>query len=303
MSRRGRLGRVAVVLLVATLVAVLAPGALLASAQGSGPADAISGAQGWTQIAVGQRIWYAFDYSGDKTQILIRMPASPRSALAFSVWTPAAVDTWARTGKEYPVGRGSPDPGLGNDLAWSGNFNTRGTYYVRVEQKGTAPGSFDLRISGKGVTFASAAQTAAVVASPAAEPAAQLASVVVATKTGSGPGDALSVTPAWTTASVGQRTWYAFLYSGDKSQITIRVPASPRSAVAFSVWTPAQADAWNRGLKQDPVGRGSPNAALGNDLVWSGNFSTRGTYYVLVEQKGSAPGSYSLQVTGKGVTF
>jgi len=293
-------------LVVATLVVALTSGVLVASAAGGGPADAIRGAQGWTQIAVGQRVWYAFDYTGDKSPILVRMPASPKSALAFSVWTQAQVDAWASSGKENPVGRGSPNAALGNDLSWTGSFNIRGTYYVRVEQKGTAPGSYDLQISGKSVYFpavAVAAQSVGVATGPAAAPVAQAASVVVAARTGTGPATALSIGPDWTSVTAGQRVWYAFTYSGDKSQITVRMPASPRSAVAFSVWTPAQADAWSRGLKQDPVGRGSPSVAMGNDLVWSGNFNTGGTYYVLVEQKGAAPGNYRLQVTGKGVTF
>jgi hypothetical protein len=291
------------VLLVVGLLAASPLGALVALAQGGGPSDAIHHAQGWTSIAVGQKVWYAFEYKGNGSQILVRMPASPRSALAFSVWTQAEVDSWARDGKDCPVGRGSPNAAMGNDLVWSGNFNLKGTYYVRVEQQGTAGGSYDLQISGKDVYFP-AGSVPVVAAAPAAPPVAQPASVAApVVLEGTGPHNAMAIGPNWSTVAVGQRVWYAFQYKGNSSQIIIRVTDSPRSSIGFSVWTPGDVDAWARSGKMNPVGRGSPNAAMGNDLVWSGNFNVKGTYYVLVEQRGAVAGNYKIEVSGKGVTF
>lgn len=65
-------------------------------------------------------MWYTFDYDGKGFQITIRMAVSPIASVGFSVWTPEEVASWARDGKERPIGRGSANSYFGGDLIWSG---------------------------------------------------------------------------------------------------------------------------------------------------------------------------------------
>jgi len=126
---------------------------------------------------------------------------------------------------------------------------------------------------------------------------------LAASAAGTGPGDALTPAGQWTPLATGQQAWYAFRYEGDGSQILVRMSVDPASSAAFEVWTPAQVQQWAAGDKVSPVGRGSVDSALGGDLVWTGNFKTSGTYYVIVSQTGSTPANYSLQVSGSAVSF
>jgi metallophosphoesterase (TIGR03768 family) len=115
-------------------------------------------------------------------------------------------------------------------------------------------------------------------------------------------GGALPITDTWLPLAVGQRAWHAFQYDGTGAQITIRMATSPASAASFTVWTPAQADLWTRTGQASSVGQGTANASMGGDYVWSGNFNSKGTYYVVVDQKGPVSGSYCLQISGTGVS-
>ena len=145
--------RVLATLLVASMLVV--PGAIVAlgAEGGTGPADALSPTGEWMPLANGQQVWYAFNYDGGDTAILVRMGVSPSNSATFSVWTPENVRRWAAGEKPNPIGRGVKNDQFGGDLVWTGSFKFPGTYYVLVEQTGGTAGSYKLDISGKGVSF------------------------------------------------------------------------------------------------------------------------------------------------------
>jgi Tol biopolymer transport system component len=122
---------------------------------------------------------------------------------------------------------------------------------------------------------------------------------------GTGPDDALVLPAGWVQLNAKESRWYAFTYTGDSSQIQVRLQAEPAGSAAFAVWTPEDARNWRLGLEVHPVGRGSADPSAGGALVWSGSFTIGGTYYVVVEHSGSQPGAsyYLLQVGGQGVSL
>ena len=71
------------------------------------------------RLGVGQQIWYAFQYAGDDSQILVDMQAKPGNGATFSIWTPADVANWAAGNKPDPVGHGSSDI-TSMAVTWSG---------------------------------------------------------------------------------------------------------------------------------------------------------------------------------------
>ena len=42
----------------------------------------------------GTNTWYAFQYAGDKWQILIDLQVSPANAATFTMWTPQNAQGW-----------------------------------------------------------------------------------------------------------------------------------------------------------------------------------------------------------------
>ncbi len=121
---------------------------------------------------------------------------------------------------------------------------------------------------------------------------------------GTGPDDAMAPTAEWTPVNPGESHWYAFNYSGDGSQAEVRLRAVPEAGASFEVWTPDEIHRWSLGLEVDPIGRGSADPFAQGDQVWSGSFTSGGTYYIVVEHDGGQPGSsyYLLQVSGDGVS-
>ena len=298
-------------LLVASMLVF--PGAIVAlgSEGGTGPADAMSPTGEWMSLAVDQQVWYAFNYDGGDTAILVRMGVSPSNSATFSVWTPENVRQWAAGEKPAPIGRGVKNDQFGGDLVWTGSFEFPGTYFVLVEQTGRTAGSYMLSISGKGVSFppakgdkatavaeASAAAPAAAKAAPAAKPAAAAKPMPAAavTKVGVGPDDALTASGEWAPLAVGQKVWYAFPQDGGGSKVLVRMAADPKNSATFKILTPEQVRVWGAGQTYEPVGRGATDDAFGDDLVWTGSFKTPGTYYIVVEQAGANAGGYKLSV-------
>jgi hypothetical protein len=227
------------------------------------------------------------------------------------------------------VGAGSVMSYTSNpDQVWNGSFNTKGTYYVVVDQNSSGPGTFRLSVTGSGVytagqpmpasspaapaapaaaaPAASAPMTTTVTAAPTAVAPAASAPVTSTVAAGTGPANAITSPKGWVTTTPGATTWYAFSYLGDGSQITVHMFVYPSSAASYTVWTPqdllSSQSGWTLGGSTSPVGIGSPNPNNGNDIMWSGSFITSGTYYVVVSQ-GKTPGGYNLQITGSGVSF
>ncbi len=120
---------------------------------------------------------------------------------------------------------------------------------------------------------------------------------------GTGPNDAVALPGDWQPLSPGDSHWYAFDYQGDGSQIQVRLEAAPEDGATFALWTPEAIRRWGLGLEADPIGRGSTDPAAGTALVWSGKFTTSGTYYVVVEHQNNPSGTsyYLLEVSGDGV--
>jgi LPXTG-motif cell wall-anchored protein len=102
--------------------------------------------------------------------------------------------------------------------------------------------------------------------------------------------------------NAGQRHWYVFRYAGGNSPIQIRVGGSN---MMFSVWT--QQDIQNArgdfGATANPVGRSSANEQFGGDQYWTGSFNVPGNYFVMVEPMGQNTGSYTVSITGSGVSW
>jgi hypothetical protein len=161
------------------VAALLLQGTALATA-GTGPDDALVPSASWVQLNAREDRWYAFQYTGDGSQIQSRLWAAPASSAAFSVWTPEEAQRWRLGLEVQPVGRGSTDPSAADVLIWSGSFTIPGTYYVVVEHTGNQPDAiyYLLQISGPGVSLVTASPTATP--RPAPAPAASRPTVVTA---------------------------------------------------------------------------------------------------------------------------
>ena len=151
--------KLSILMVVALLVSVF--GAFGASAAfaaapaapvGTGPGNALPVPSAAQTLAAGQRVWYAFQYAGDKSEIVVDMNATPGGSANFAIWTQGNVQNWQSTGTENPVGRGSPNNSYGGDLVWTGNFNQAGTYYIVVDQAGGSPATITLKVTGSGVS-------------------------------------------------------------------------------------------------------------------------------------------------------
>lgn len=128
-----------------------------ASQAGAGPDAALAPNGGWMPLAVGQRVWYAFQYAGDSSPILIDMAVSPSNGATFSVWTPANLASWAAGNGESSVGQSSSDSYVnGGDQVWQGEFNLPGTYYVVVDQARSTAAGILLSVIGNGVAIETA---------------------------------------------------------------------------------------------------------------------------------------------------
>ena len=58
---------------------------------------------------------------------------------------------------------------------------------------------------------------------------------------------------------------------------------------------------WAEGYFYTPTGRGTANDLYGGDLIWEGGSVIKNTWYVIVEQHGTSPSTYTLEVNGAGV--
>jgi hypothetical protein len=119
---------------------------------------------------------------------------------------------------------------------------------------------------------------------------------------GASPASALTVPAQAQRLAAGQRIWYAFRYAGDNSPIEVKAQVTPPGAASFSVWTPGDVQRWAQGNPESPVGRGAPKAGTSGELFWTGSFTGADIYYVAVDQTGPYTGSFTLQVTGSGIS-
>jgi hypothetical protein len=271
-------------------------------------------------LAVGQRAWYAFQYSGDGSPILIDVRATPDDSANFAVYTPGDLATPVGRGSQQTTTRQNADGTLdettlyGGDLVWRGNFRAPGLYYVAVEQSGPNPSTIELGINGSGVSGSQPLSAlpgnapSGPVCVPAPTPAPTPAPVP-AGGPGSSPNTALPLPSDRSyVLARGQGVWYAFQYSGDGSPILIQMSEAPRDSAGFAVYTPGNLAA--------PVGRGSRQTITrrnadgvleetelyGGNLIWSGSFPSPGTYYVSVVQADPNPSTIRFKISGSGVS-
>lgn len=249
----------------------------------------------WHVLPAGEQAWYPFQYSGDGSQIEVRM-ATPNGG-GFEVWTPQEYAQYQSGEAVTPIGRGSANELLGGDLYWTGNFNESGTYYV-IATAGNTPMDYSLTIKGSGVILpqpqaeaaTEPATTAAVAATaPNSEQVASKAAAPAEQKSGTGPGSALTVDGKWANVAANQQVWYAIPYGGGDARVVIRMATDPNHPASFAVYTGAEVAS-----DSDPVGIGSADAAMGGDLVWAGGFTDAGTIYVVVSGNGVGNTGYQL---------
>jgi hypothetical protein len=91
--------------------------------------------------------------------------------------------------------------------------------------------------------------------------------------------------------------WYRFEYNGKHDQILVRLVNARDDGLGFQVFTPNQMDEW---WKNDGIGMGSPQ---GDDLIWSGNSHESGTWFVRLTNEKAIPQTFTLEVTGEGVSL
>jgi len=316
--RQKHVAKVWLALLITGVMVIFGAGAALAADDagdaGSGPGNALAPTDAWVQLVNGEKQWYAFRDEGDRESISVRMKVQPSDRAIFEVFTPEQVNKW-RNGETFdPVGAGTKNADLSDDLYWTGSFVSSGTYYVVVTSRNFGDSQYSLSINGADVSFPTA-QVAMQPATSATTPEVAQAEFGVevemgpeqkmAVMTGSSADSALA--PVGDTMQIlpGQKQWYAFYDGGDGNNIQIRADAQPDSGLSFKVLTPAELRLWQQGIDFEPVGRGTENTALNVDLFWSGSFVKGGTYYVVVEPSGlnDGPVTYSLTVTGDDVSF
>jgi len=249
-------------------------------AAGTGPSDAIAPSDQRVSLAGKMSQWYVFRDEGDNTPISVQMQAD--NGVYFAVYTPDNL--------RQPIGRGTPNSALHNDLFWTGNFNKSGNYYVLVSNSNSNSSGLRLAITGPKVSFPTAGDTSAT------STALPLVTSSKATLTDG----TLAIDGNVRNLNKGDSHVYTFNYNGKGGQILINLVDLPFGTATFEVWTPAEWSAHSR-----PVGVGSPNKYVGRDsLVWSGNFNSAGTYHIVIRHTGAAQAaSYTLNVSGSGVSY
>ncbi len=140
-------------LLVGALIASTIVPVSAAAANGTGPGSALAPDGQWLSLSDGQQVWYAFQYAGDDSAILVRMNVAPTAGASFAVWTPDQLQAWEKGLEVKAIGHGSESSDFGGDQIWSGHFNTAGTYYIIVDHNGSVPSDFSVSVSGSGVSY------------------------------------------------------------------------------------------------------------------------------------------------------
>lgn len=349
---KSQLSKILPVVFTVGLIFLMASSSLLAAGNpGTSPETALVPDGEWKPLEAGEYAWYQFDYAGNRSQILIQVYAAPLTGAEFSVWTPTQMAAGGMDAGLQPIGRGSTDPNFGGQLIWTGNFNTAGTYYLRVSNQRAETLGYMVKVSGSGVSLPVVVEEEEVVDEPAPEdtPAPEVVEEPEPEETPSPeaveepeaedtpepeaveepapedttapevieeeveevaepedtlpPAEILTPDGSWWTLEPGARHTYAFEYAGNRSQIEIVLRGYPISGVGFSVWTPAQLERGGAAAGLQPIGRGSYTPMKGGVLLWTGNFSTAGTYHVTVDHLERGSVGYMLEISGSGVWY
>ncbi|MBI5653577.1 MAG: hypothetical protein HZC40_24480 [Chloroflexi bacterium] len=108
----------------------------------------------WHWIGPDATVWYAFDYAGDRTVVMLTLTNGVQLGMLFSVYAPDKPS-------DQPIGRGTSSQVACNDggrcqspdLVWKGGTSSPGTYYVQVINKTSVAKSFLLWITNGSVTL------------------------------------------------------------------------------------------------------------------------------------------------------
>jgi uncharacterized protein (TIGR02246 family) len=108
---------------------------------------------------------------------------------------------------------------------------------------------------------------------------------------------------AMTNLEPGAQRWYTLSHSSSGT-VDVRMDVSPAGGATFMIVTPDAVRAWKAGDELVATGRGTKNPYEEADLFWSGDLGQAGDFYLVVEYSGdgSAPSSYSLDVSGADVS-
>ncbi|MCL4394366.1 MAG: hypothetical protein M1482_06100 [Chloroflexi bacterium] len=144
-------------LLILLAAAGLATAVFAAGPTGAGPNDALLGTDAWQTLAPNASLWFAFDYSGDRSRIWASLDDNAASNVVLAIFTPAQAQAWLNDPKTAPVGYGTK-PGAGtsdavHDLVWMGTFNAPGRYFAVVTNNNSTPVSFRLLIHGDSTQY------------------------------------------------------------------------------------------------------------------------------------------------------
>ena len=102
--------------------------------------------------------------------------------------------------------------------------------------------------------------------------------------------------------------WFAFDYAGDRSKIEIRIPGGNEKKLQFRLFTMDQVlrytvDGTPIGIGTAPIVSCDTGRCVSNDLVWAGDFTMNGTYFIQVTNFDPTSKNYELTVTGGGVVL
>lgn len=208
-------------------------------------------------------LWYRINYTGDHSQMNLRLVKGSENALQFMIHKPAQMNEWWKN--PSPVGQGSPQK---DDLVWSGNSHEGGDWYVELMNYNNKPVVFNFETQGKGILSAAAPI--------AGSPAVAAAAVPQPTFGNTTPDTALPISDKQFVIPANTTLWYSFFYPGDNSQLTLRLIRGAKEDLTFMIHTPNQLAKW---WDVNPIGRGSVQK---DDLVATLNSNEGGTYYVEV---------------------
>ncbi len=106
-------------------------------------------------IARRSKIWYRFEYPGDRTPIAVMVDGFGARDLETLIYTPDQVDATFAEPSTPPVGRGGGNKAqTGHDVYWTGSFPLGGTYYVSIVNNTDRAIVFRLIVSGLSVVTA-----------------------------------------------------------------------------------------------------------------------------------------------------
>jgi hypothetical protein len=102
--------------------------------------------------------WFVFNYAGDRSKIEIRIPGGSDAKLAFRLFTTDQAQRYVEDGKAIGDGNAAIVPCdtgrcTSSDLTWAGDFMVSGPYFIQVSNRNSAPKTFQLMVTGSGVTL------------------------------------------------------------------------------------------------------------------------------------------------------